>query len=87
MSDSNGPRALDRIFRPSPIVDITWTSAQGNLQAKLGFADLTPRASFTARLNERLWLEARFTAAGLARRNDQRFEHPYYLFITPRIKF
>lgn len=85
--ENGSARILGHKLRTSPVADVTWTSAQGNLQVKLGVADLTPRASFTTRLSERLWLEARLAAPELVRDIDERFEHPYYLFITPRIKF
>lgn len=83
----NGSIASDgEVRRLSPILDLTWISAQGNIRFGLGFADLTPRMSFTARLNDLLWIEARMVSTDLFR-SRRAFEHPTYLFITPRIKF
>jgi hypothetical protein len=84
--DTGDVQTLGYLRRLSPLVDLTWTSAQQNLQAKIGYADLSPRFSIAARLTEHLWFEARLTAPGLFR-ETKRFEHPFYLFLTPRIKF
>lgn len=80
------PRTSGRVGRISPLAQLTWVSAQRNLQAKLGLYDLALRGSFTARLTESLWVEVRAVSNDTFR-PAKAFEHPFILFITPRIKF
>jgi hypothetical protein len=78
-------RTSGHVSRLSPVAQVTWVSAQRNLQAKLGLYDLALRGSFTARLTESLWVEVRAVSNDLFR-PAKPFEHPFTLFITPRIK-
>ena len=79
-------RTSGHVARLSPVAQVTWVSAQRNLQAKLGLYDLALRGSFTARLTESLWVEVRAVSTDIFRPTKP-FEHPFILFITPRIKF
>lgn len=78
-------RADSTIDRFSPLADLTWISAQGNMRASIGWGDMTPRAMMGIRLTELLWLEARLAGPGVFR-DRAPFEHPAYVFITPRVK-
>jgi len=86
ISRTDGTIHADSVIgRFSPLVDLTWISAQGNMRGSIGWRDMSPRASFSIRLTELLWLEARLSGAGLFRDRTP-FEHPAYLFITPRVR-
>ncbi len=84
--DEQRPVSDGEVRRLSPIADLTWISAQGNMRFSVGVADLAPHMGFSARLTHILWIEATLAAAD-ALRARKPFEHSAYLFITPRIKF
>lgn len=79
-------RARGHVRRLSPIVDLTWTNAERTLRLGVTYVDLAPRLGFSARLTQTLAIEADLTCAGLFR-EQKPFEHPFYLFITPRVRF
>ncbi|HVZ38493.1 MAG TPA: hypothetical protein VHI13_04395 [Candidatus Kapabacteria bacterium] len=72
--------------RLSPLGAVTWTNRESTLRWRAGFGDFTPQFLFEARLTSSLWLETDLACAGLFR-DPATFEHPFYLYITPRIKF
>ncbi|MDB5035505.1 MAG: hypothetical protein JWQ98_2746 [Chlorobi bacterium] len=84
--DGDMPRSEGYVRRISPIAEVTWTSAQRNLQGHIGVADLSLRGGFTARLTETLWVEARVVSNDILR-DPKAFEHPFILFLTPMVKF
>lgn len=74
------------VRRLSPVIDIGWTNPEEYLHARIGMADLALRGSISARLSRSLWLELRAVSNDIFR-DSKSFEHPFYLFITPRVKF
>lgn len=85
--DSDGsPISGELTRRFSPLADLFWTFPGNNLQISLGTADLALRSSATVRLTDNLWFELRAVSNDLFH-SPEPFEHPFLLFLTPRIKF
>jgi hypothetical protein len=75
-----------RIRRLSPILDLSWTSMNRNIQISLGVADLSMRGSAALQLTDMLWLETRWVSTDIFRASAP-FEHPFLFFITPKVVF
>ena len=76
----------ERIRRASPVADLFWVAPNENIQFGLGLADIALRGSATVRLTNNLWFEVRAVSNDIFRKL-QPFEHPFLLFLTPRLKF
>ncbi len=80
------PTHGERTRRLSPVGDLFWTLPGENVRLGLGVADLGLRGSATVRLTDNLWFELRAVSNAIFH-TPQPFEHPFLLFLTPRIKF
>ncbi len=74
------------VHRISPVIRIAYTTADENLRLSTGINDLALRSSITIRFSSTIWFEARAVNTNIFR-NHKVFEHPFSLFLTPRIKF
>ena len=74
------------VRRISPIAFLGYTSVDQNVQLRLGMNDLALRPELTVRLSSHIWIEGRAVINNLFR-EEKIFEHPFVLFLTPRIKF
>lgn len=75
-----------RTQRFSPVVGLLWRNYSHTLGADFGVADLSLRFAFQARLTTSLTIELRGVSNNILRQHDE-FEHPFFLFLTPKLRF
>ena len=75
-----------QVRRLSPVVGISYTTADENLRLETELYDFALRGKAAVRLTSNLWLELRAVSNEIFR-EDKAFEHPSTLFFTPMIKF
>ena len=74
------------VRRISPIIIGAYTTVDDNIRFSIGLQDLALRPALSVRLSSSIWIETRAVFNGLFR-DEKIFEHPYSLFLTPRVKF
>jgi hypothetical protein len=83
---SGEPILNGRVRRLSPLADLALLIPQGTFRFNLGVNDLALRGGIAVRLTHRFWLETSLVANDVIREHKP-FEHPFQLFLTPRITF
>lgn len=78
--------AASRVRRVSPVVDLAYETPGRNYRVAIGVADMAVRGSFLVQLSARLSLEARWVSNTILRDRAE-FEHPFLLYLSPRISF
>lgn len=82
--DSIRPRSEDVVRRFSPMLRVTWGDFAGIARVSLGWEDYSLSLASSIRLTSTLWIDVRCVSVDLVRQPES-FEHPFYLFITPRV--
>jgi len=84
--DSIRADEIDIVRRVSPEVSIAWGDFRGIVHVGVATHDRALLAYSSLRLTSTLWLDIRVTGTEIFRKRDS-FEHPVYVFLTPRIWF
>lgn len=82
--DSIRPASDDVIRRFSPTLHVTWGDFSGIARVSAAWEDYSLAVATSIRLTTTLWIDLRCVAIDLLREPES-FEHPFYLFLTPRI--
>lgn len=82
--DSIRPSNDDVVRRFSPRLLVTWGDFTGIGRIEIASEDLTLSLTSSIRLTRTLWINFRCTAIDLLRDRES-FEHPFYLFVSPRL--
>jgi hypothetical protein len=75
-----------RVRRASPLIDLAYETPGRNYRVAIGIADMALRGSVLVQLSAQLSVEARWVS-NVALRKRSEFEHPFLLFLSPRITF
>lgn len=84
--DSVRPSSDDITLRLTPHIAVTIANYTGILRAGLSTRDGAISLTGSVRLTSNLWIDLRCVATDMLR-DASTFEHPFHLFLTPRVVF